>query len=223
MPSIATRIARRTNAEREAGYELEVRSLLDAGRRAIRRFGTTGSPRVVDILDEAGLSVDVFYRHFRSKDELVTTILEEGTSRMHDHLVREIAEVDWPADQIRRWVTIVMSSASLPESAAEIRAVLWNGARVVDDTRRRVFARELLADPLHEPLTRLGSEDPARDALLISHATLGRLEEFIWRRQSPTPIDIEHVVTFCLRAVGLPGSPSATLSTRNDGENAVTR
>ncbi len=198
---VADAIVRRTMADREAEYAADVRNLLDAALRVIRRFGTSGSPRVVDIITEAGVSTDVFYRHFRGKDELVTALLEEGTARMHDHLVRQMATASDPADRVRRWVTGVLTPATAPETAAEIRAVLWNGARVSDDTRRRVAAREILAEPLLEPLMALGSTDPRRDALVISHATLGRHEEFLWRRRQPTPEDIEHLVDFCLRAV----------------------
>jgi AcrR family transcriptional regulator len=179
----------------------------------MRRFGTTGSPRVADIVSEAGVSTDVFYRHFRSKDELVTAVLEEGTIRLRDHLARRMAQVDDPADQVRRWVAGILATVSRPDLSDTLRAVLWNGARVSDDSSRRVVARETLARPLHEPLQRLGSTDPERDARLVGHTTLGRLEDFLWSRQAPTPDDVEHTASFCLRCVGV-APPASTASTR---------
>ena len=40
--------------------------------------GTTSRPRVADIVAEAGLSNDAFYRHFASKDALVAALVEDG-------------------------------------------------------------------------------------------------------------------------------------------------
>lgn len=193
-------------SERERDYAAEVRNLLDAGLRVIRRFGTSGSPRVVDIVTDAGSSTDAFYRHFRSKDELVTTILEEGTARLHDHLITRMEAAGAPEDQVRSWVTAVLGTAASERTAADIRAVLWNAARVADDTRRRIAARETLAGPLVEPLTALGSVDPRRDALTLCHATFGRLEDFLWTRQAPSVEDTEHLVRFGLRVAGRPTS-----------------
>src|SRR5271154_5634951 len=83
---VAGRIVRRTLAKREDQYATEVRRLLDAALEVIRRCGTSSRPRVADIVAEAGLSNDAFYRHFRSKDDLVTAILEDGGERLRGYL-----------------------------------------------------------------------------------------------------------------------------------------
>jgi len=56
----------------------EVQRLLDAGLVAMRRHGTVRSPSVAEIVAEAGLSNDAFYRVFASKDELVLAVLDAG-------------------------------------------------------------------------------------------------------------------------------------------------
>ena len=77
---VVSRIAAKTAARRRRpDYEAEVRTLLDAARKVM---ATTGKARVADILAEAGLSNDAFYRHFRSKDALVAALTEEGTERV---------------------------------------------------------------------------------------------------------------------------------------------
>ena len=48
------RIARETLARRGAGYETEVRRLLDAALDVMRRCGTASRPRVADIVAAAG-------------------------------------------------------------------------------------------------------------------------------------------------------------------------
>ncbi|MCU1346370.1 MAG: regulatory protein TetR [Acidimicrobiia bacterium] len=201
--SIADQIARRSVASREAEYAVEVRRLLDAGSAVMVRYGTKSSPRVADIVAESGLSNDAFYRHFRGKDELVTAILEDGTARLHRRLVRQMNAVEDPAGKVRAWVVGVLNQASVPEVADAIRATLWNGARVSDDSERRISARQSLARPLVEPLTSLGAPDPPRDALAVCHSALGLLEHFLWRRLAPAEADVEHQVAFALRSLGL--------------------
>jgi AcrR family transcriptional regulator len=199
---IVDRIARRSVADREAAYAEEVRRLLAAAMAVIGRLGTKSSPRVADVVAAAGLSNDVFYRHFSTKDDLVTAVLEDGTSRLHDRLVRQMEQAEDPADKVRRWIAGVLAQAATSERADAIRAVLWNGARVSDDSRRRISARETLAQPLEEPLAHLGSRDPARDALLVCLTSLGRLEHLLWRREAPSAADVDHLVGFCLGAIG---------------------
>ena len=89
---VAGRIVRRTLAKREDQYASEVRRLLDAGLEVIRRCGTSSRPRVADIVAEAGLSNDAFYRHFRSKDALVTAILEDGGERLQSYVAHQMAK-----------------------------------------------------------------------------------------------------------------------------------
>ena len=89
---VAGRIVRRTLAKREDQYASEVRRLLDAALEVIRRCGTSSRPRVADIVAEAGLSNDAFYRHFRSKDALVTAILEDGGERLRSYLGHQLAK-----------------------------------------------------------------------------------------------------------------------------------
>lgn len=199
--AVAAQIARRTMAEREAGYAVDVLRLLSAGREVMRRFGTAGSPRVADIVAEAGVSNDVFYRHFRSKDELVTAILDIGTTRVHHHLVRRLASVDDAREKVRRWVTTILGTLSTPEQADEMRAIIWNAARVSDDSQRRISARGVLAQPLRGALDKLGSADPDRDSVLLTHAILGLHDTFLWRRESPSSADVEQAIDFCLRSV----------------------
>src|SRR4051794_27659711 len=74
---VAGRIAERSLAPRGAEYAAEIRRLLDAALTVIGRYGTDKRPRVADIVVEAGLSNDAFYRHFPSKDALVSAILED--------------------------------------------------------------------------------------------------------------------------------------------------
>ena len=198
---VAGRIVRRSLAKRESEYAGEVRRLLDAALDLMRQHGTTSRPRVADIVAAAGLSNDAFYRHFRSKDALVTAILEDGGERLRDYLDHQLAKEKTPEAKVRRWVAGVLAQADT-ESAATTLAVLWNGSSADGGPAAgRHFASAPVASLLYEPFATLGSESPELDAALAAHATFGLLSDCVWKRVEPTPAEVEHVTAFCLHAV----------------------
>jgi AcrR family transcriptional regulator len=202
---VADRIAQQTLAKRGPDYATEVRRLLDAALELMRSCGTTSRPRVADIVATAGLSNDAFYRHFASKDALVTAILEDGTERLASYLAHQMAKEATPQDQVRRWVEGVLSQATDDEIASTTLAVLWNAGSVGPGFGSgSPSAGPPLATLLSEPFAQLGSSDPELDASLAAHATVGRLSEHLWRRSRPTRDEIAHVVAFCLRAASRP-------------------
>lgn len=203
--SVANRIAQQTLAARRAGYAGEVRRLLDAALEVMRRCGTASRPRVADIVAAAGLSNEAFYRHFPSKDALVTAILEDGRQRLSSYLGHQMAKEPSAEGQVRRWVGGVLSQ-STGEVAATTLAVLWNGASVVEGPASgRHFASAPLAVLLRRPFTELGSTGPQLDASLAAHAVLGRLADHLWQRTEPTRTEVRAVGDFCLRVAGRPG------------------
>jgi len=199
---VAARTARRSLAKKAEAYTDEVRRLIEAGMAVMVQSGTTASPRVADIVRAAGLSNDAFYRHFASKEDLVATIVEAGALRLVSYLQHQMTKASDPAAQLGWWIDGIMSQARDPVVAEQTRAVLWNGSRVGDQARQSAPSYELLTDLLHEPLVGLCSRDPVRDAAAIGQTVMGRMEDFLWQRSAPEPEDIDHLVGFCLGAVG---------------------
>lgn len=200
-PDVAERIARQTLARRGDDYAEEVRRLLDAALELMRERGTTSKPRVADIVAAAGLSNDAFYRHFRSKDALVTALLEDGSERLSAYLVHQMAKDAEPAAQVRRWVVGILSQAD-KDVAATTLAVLWNGGGLGDGSAAgRHFASAPLAALLHSPLAALGSPAPEIDAALIAHAVLGTLSDHLWRRSQPSRDEVSRMIAFCLGGI----------------------
>jgi AcrR family transcriptional regulator len=198
---VAERIVQRTLARRQSDYETEVRRLLDAALELMRAQGTSAKPRVADIVGAAGLSNDAFYRHFKSKDDLVTAILEDGAARLCGYLSHQMAKERTPDGQVRRWVRGVLAQADA-QSAVATLAVLWNGSSAGGGLAAgRHFASAPLAALLAEPFAALGSDSPEFDATLAAHATLGVLSDCLWRQAEPTRADIDRVSEFCLRVV----------------------
>ena len=199
--SVADRIVRRSLAKREGEYAGEVRRLLDAALEVMQRCGTSSRPRVADIVGEAGLSNDAFYRHFRSKDDLVNALLEDGAERLRGYLTHQMAKCRTPEARVRRWVEGVLAQADGDVAAATL-AVLWNGSSADGGLAAgRHFAAAPLASMLHDPFAALGSDAPELDAALAAHATLGLLSDCLWRGAAPTRSEADRAIDFCLRAV----------------------
>ncbi len=197
VEDLASRIARQSLARRGVDYAEEVRRLLDAALEVIRQHGTRSRPRVADIVAAAGLSNDAFYRHFPSKDALVAALLEDGTERLAGYLRHQMDKDTLPEEQVRRWVEGVLSQTKR-EIAAPTLAVLWNGGSV--GKHRPHDASATLALLLHEPFTALGCTDPELFASLVSHATLGKVAEYLWAERTPTRGEVAQIVAFSVAA-----------------------
>jgi AcrR family transcriptional regulator len=199
---VAQRIAAASLARRGLDYEGEVRRLLDAAFAVVERNGTAARARVADIVAEAGLSNEAFYRHFPSKDALVAALIEDGALRLASYVAHQMDKEPAPADQVRRWVAGVLSQTAGTTAAATV-AVLWNGSRfdaAVAPGSQSTTAP--LAALLHEPLAALGSPAPELHASLVSQAVVGTVSQHLWARTQPTRREVDQITRFCLAAVG---------------------
>jgi AcrR family transcriptional regulator len=194
---VAARIARQTMASRAPDYAGEVRRLLDAGREVMRRKGTGTRATVAEVVAEAGLSNEAFYRHFRSKDLLVSAILEDGTQRLCEYLTHQMSKADDPAGRVRRWVAGVLSQAVDEDVAAATLAVLWN-AGGASDRLGASAASAPLADLLVGPLAELGSDDPQLHASLAGHAVVGALSDHLWAGTRPGRAEVDRIAAYVL-------------------------
>ena len=174
-------VAARTLQDRADTYADEVRRLVDATYAVMRRSGSV-DPRVVDIVQDAGLSNQAFYRHFRGKDELLLAVLEDGQRRLVTTLERRMARAARGAGEVQAWIEGVLEQARNPEATAS--------------QRERVVA------PLRDAVEAAGG-DRDRDANAVYALTMGLTEDAIARGIAPTDGDVAHTVTFVLRAIGV--------------------
>lgn len=196
MP-LAERVASRTVAGRTEAYADEVRRLVEAAYAAMRRAGTL-DPRVTDIVREAGLSNQAFYRHFRGKDELLVAILEDGRRRLLTYLEHRMAGVDPGAARVRAWVGGVMEQACNAAAADNTRPFAINNTRLAarfpDEVAR---SQELLVAPLRTAVADAGG-DAQRDADVIYHLVIGCMSEALVARRRPSKDDVAHLEDFVL-------------------------
>ena len=194
---VAERVASRTLAGRTEAYADEVRRLVDAGYTVMRRTGTL-DPRVSDIVREARLSNQAFYRHFRGKDELLVAILDDGQHQLLTYLECRMANVGPGPERVRAWVGGVMEQARNPAAADNTRPFAINNARLADRFPDEVArSRELLVAPLRDAVANAGG-DPQRDADAIYNLAIGCMNDALVSRRRPTKDDVEHLEQFVL-------------------------
>lgn len=150
-------------AARWAVYAEEVQRLVDATYRVVERTGSL-DPTVREILRESGLSNQAFYRHFRSKDELLVALLDDGRRRMADYLRHRIAAAPDPAGRVRAWIEGVLAQAGDPVAAARTRPFLAHQDRLAEQfpTEQRNSA-EAMIGPLREVLAEAYGAADAED------------------------------------------------------------
>ena len=205
---VAGRIAQQSLRRRGVDYADEVRRLLDAALEVMQRSGSSSRARVADIVAAAGLSNEAFYRHFPSKDALIAAVIEDGTERLKGYLEHQMSKQRTAAGKVRRWVEGILSQAA-PKLAEPVLALLaGSGAASTGLHSGRYPASAPLATLLHEPLAEIGSPYPELDALLLSHAILGRLTDHLRLRTQPTRAELDHLVELCLRAADPAAKPS---------------
>jgi AcrR family transcriptional regulator len=194
------------------GYPDEVARLLHAGLQEIAERGDV-EPRVVDIVKRAGLSNKAFYRHFRSKDELLLAILEEGMRARVSEFDARLARGRSATERVRIWVECVLEQAVNEQLAALTRPLLVYQARLADSLGEQLWGH---ADHLRAPLEsalRDGLEsgelavlDPRAEAEVIYYLAMGWMHGRVMQRKRATWDEARRVADFALAGLTRPSA-----------------
>ena len=95
--------ARPVSPARLAKYRAERETIMRAAYHLIQRNGSKETS-VHDVLRETGYSTRAFYRHFRSKDELVLEMYRTDCDRVTENLVAAVAAAATPVDALEAWI-----------------------------------------------------------------------------------------------------------------------
>jgi AcrR family transcriptional regulator len=211
-PSLAHRAVERALANRRAVYADEVGRLVEAATLLIGRTGEL-EPRVGDIVREAGLSNQAFYRHFPSKQALLVAVLDRGIRLLAGYLAHRMQAAPGPAARVREWLRGMLEQALAPAGAAATRPFVLARSRLADSHPAEVaesereltaLAREALAAAV--AAGELPKADPERDAETLYQLALGWLEARLLGPRLPQRADAERLVDFALHGL-LRGAP----------------
>jgi AcrR family transcriptional regulator len=182
----------------------EIERLVAATFALIERTGVL-EPKVSDILAEAGLSNQAFYRHFRSKHELLVAVLDEGIRGLADYLDRRMAACEDPIEAVREWVRGMALQAQDPTGARASRPFALARGRLAEDFPAEVReAQSTATTPLQRALERavrvgvLSSIDPERDAETVYHLVMGWVQARLIESRVPDDGEVERLESFVI-------------------------
>ncbi|HEY6759442.1 MAG TPA: helix-turn-helix domain-containing protein [Baekduia sp.] len=167
----------------------------------------TADLSVRDVVRIAGLSNAAFYRHFKSKDELLLAIVDFGQRTLVAHLEARMAAVDDPAGRIAVWVRRMLAQAA-PAAARPTRPFVLDLPRLYSKFpgEMNVAAAAVMA-----PLTRaIAALDPpvadVERAVMSTYDVVdGALQRHLLRQTSADDEEQEAIVAYVLRALGASG------------------
>ena len=197
---VEAEVAQRALASRLQQYEWEVRRLVDAAFEVMSRTGDI-DPQVRDIVKAAGLSNQVFYRHFASKDALMVAVLADGQRQLVEYLRRKVSSAREPRAQVSRWIEGLMAQARSAAAADRTRPFAVNGPRLADRFPDELASsRSELVETLAPAVQALdGSHE---DAAFICDLALARMNDAIAQRRRPHPDEIRNLIAFCIAGTG---------------------
>jgi AcrR family transcriptional regulator len=205
--SVALRSVDRSIEGRRAVYEDEVRRLVDASFGLARESGSL-EPRVGEIVARAGLSNQAFYKHFRSKDELLLAVLDQGIRLLRGYLEHRMAKARTPVRRIQQWVSGVAEQALNPESAASTRPFALSRVRLAEQfpeevTRSEAQLSEMLLAAIVEAREagEIGPGDARRDAEVVYNLSMGWIERKLAAPQPPRRADADHLIEFAMHGL----------------------
>ena len=200
--SAAERAVERALGGRRAAYADEVSRLLEATFVLVERTGVL-EPRVGDILREAGLSNQAFYRHFTSKQALLVAVLDEGVRILASYLGHRMQAASSPGERVGEWLRGVLEQALSPAAARATRPFVLARARLAEAHAREVADSErsltaLVRDALRDAAAagELPAVDPNRDAETLYHLAMGWVEARLRESAPADRRDAERLVAF---------------------------
>ncbi len=110
-------------------------------RNAARKFRAEGlnGPGVASVMKASGLTVGGFYKHFRSRDELLADAVAQGFSESHERIRSSLRNVA-PEDRWREIVRWYLSTehCDRPEAGCPVAALAPEIARAKFGIRKRI-------------------------------------------------------------------------------------
>ena len=184
-------------------------ALLDAASKIVREEGVR-SLNVAQVLDRAQLSTRAFYRHFDSKDDLVSAVFLAMARVETRRLKRKMAAAADPSAAVVAWIDGRLDLAFNESIRSDLRQMSL-------EAQTQMFAApELVGDAYGEILKPLVEQldsgkrsgvfpgiDPTADALSIHGAIWASVERQWATGECDRAAVRDQVVRFCLRGLGV--------------------
>jgi TetR/AcrR family transcriptional regulator len=151
--------------------------LVAAARRLVLEEGDNFTTK--ELVNEAGVALQTFYRYFAGKDELMLAVLEDLIREACEAFQVRAADLDDPLERLESHVTSVFALLDDPESRSGARFVASEHWRLTQTLPNEVaVAIKPFADLLRDEIVaadtvgEVNSADPERDSWLLSQLIL---------------------------------------------------
>lgn len=205
----AERAADRSPAvQRSRARQMEqAKVVVDAARRLIAERGDSFT--IQELVKEAGVALQTFYRLFGGKDELLLAVFEDliaESCAQYEEAARDLPD---PVARIHFYVRATVGSlgdADVGVSAQFITAQHWRLYRLFPEEMSH--ATQHFTDLVERQLVRaaadglLASKDPQREAWFVTQLVMAVFHHYAFAGPPPDPDTVEELWQFCLAALG---------------------
>ncbi len=196
-------LRRAARPARQEAYDAEVRALLRATSEVMLRKGCTEVPKVSEIVREAGITNQAFYRHFRSRDDVIVATYEQGMLSVYNYLRHRVGKKSSWQDKLDAWIDGIFAQIEDPRLADLSAVIQWNVARIArEKTEIEPVGRGRIRALLVTILTEARVADPDRQALFVDTLVTGTASHYMDTGRQPTPDDRQALLRFCLGGLG---------------------
>ncbi|MGX9790466.1 TetR/AcrR family transcriptional regulator [Mycobacterium sp. MMS18-G62] len=185
------------------------RAILAAATESLREHGVERLS-IAAVLQRAALSTRAFYRHFESKDQLVSSVFLEAAKAEKRRLRRKMAATNTPVEAVAAWIDGRLDLAFSDHIKSDLRRLS------LEAQSQRFAAPELIQpayaemlEPLIDQIQRGLREGAFRDVDPTSGAQ--SIQGVVWasteRQWAASDREREqvreHILRFCLRGLGV--------------------
>ena len=206
---MATPASQRTRAH---NVDLD-KEIVDAAQRLLHIHGDDGFT-IQQLVDEAGVALQTFYRHFGGKDELLLALLDRSVAEFCSQLRASTADVDDPIERLHVFVTRPLGLLRGGDTT-DARAITHEHFRLYQLYPAEVaratgaFAAQVL-ESLEDARQRglATSPEPERDSWMITELVMTTFHHYAFADLgSDADAVIDHLWHFCRSAIGATGAP----------------
>jgi AcrR family transcriptional regulator len=186
-------------------------SIVRAARALVDEKGAAFTTQ--ELIKQAGVALQTFYRHFGSKDQLLVAVIQETVAENCALFERAAADVNDPIERLHLYISSALGGfAGAGVGPRSITAEHWRLQQLFPE--QMAEATRPFADLVQRELERAEAaglaspRDPERDAWLIGNLVMAAFHHYAFHPNDPGAGTIaDDVWGFCLTAVG--GTPTS--------------
>jgi TetR/AcrR family transcriptional regulator len=206
----AERAADRSPAvQRSRARQMEqAKVVVDAARRLIAERGDRFTTQ--ELVKEAGVALQTFYRLFGGKDQLLLAVFEDLIAEFCAHYEEAARDLPDPVARLRFYITTA-AAASIGDANAGVDAQFitaqhWRLSQLFPD--EMAHATQHFTDLVERQVVLATAEgllaprDPQRDAWFVTKLVMAVFHNYAFAGPPPDTATVDELWQFCLGALG---------------------